>query len=404
MAGCACGSGHFGKMYHITDFECTHDEHDVEVFTSPQQCLPVEDTDDSAEQCRQTIQGRSYLMQVRTEAQKFSTVRSDWIGHNGDVFREELDCTEPDSIWTCKQLIGNVLQNFKLTRKFVQMNRNQIIENRSEHDTHFDISSAVRTKQWWLEYCFGSIRPVHDNDLTMLRPNRTGDNLSQQSSGSWNQSSDSDDSDDEDELDKDFYDFDKVNYDYEKVKLGELILWSSNLCPQPNSPTAQSFAGRENNAYAAGHFPQVSFLAELEQTEVINVLRFCRSWLRHEGYRPRLGLWLHSLLALLDPIQTSDVYHELRLLFTRCNQVRIQCLVEASGFKSKMMKHNGRLECRTKAIGGGIDGQCKVCGRLIEIRKQHSTLCLVMVIIVHFFGQKDLIDLLDSDNSETNEH
>lgn len=402
------------SMYHITDFDSnvnTDDDED-QLFISPKQCLPVEDCDDY-EQCKFTYDSRLYLKQVRFEANRYKIIHSDIANIKtfkedcasmlceNEEFKEDFDLNEPDSIWTCKQLISGVLQNFKRTRKFVELYRRQIFENRSDNDMHFDISSAVRTKQWWFEYCFGSI-PVRDNNMTMLRCSGVnGDALH-----SHIFSDEEDDDDDDDDAEDDYWDYDKVDFDYEKVKRGELILWSLSLCSQ-NDAKGQSIANRDNNAYAAGHLPQVSFLAELEQTEVVNVLRFCRTWIRHDGYRPRLGLWLYGLLALLDPVQTADVYHELRLLFTRCNQVRIQSVLEANGFINKMVKQNIKLAlsgCRKISNPNNTPTvQCKPCDRVIQLRKQHSTLCLVMVIIVHFFGQKDLIDLVDSDNSETHD-
>ncbi|KAJ6217606.1 hypothetical protein RDWZM_008763 [Blomia tropicalis] len=188
------------------------------------------------------------------------------------------------------------------------------------------------------------------------------------------------------------------HFDISNIALGESILISLHLCPnkQPNQCGP-------NNAYANGHQPQIAFLCELDQIEVIRVLRFFRIWLRRDGYRPQLGLWLYGLLSLLDPIQTGDVFHELRILFVACNHARMRTLLEVATLDverdkcdSSILKPSSCISLTSSsslANGNHVgSSKCVPCERIRFHYKQHSTLCLIMLIIGHFFAQRDLLE------------
>lgn len=110
---------------------------------------------------------------------------------------------------------------------------------------------------------------------------------------------------DEDDDENDFVNEDeKLDFAWDKIALGESIIAPLHLCLSREKAV---FA----NAYANGHQPQISFLCELDQTEIVRILRFFRIWLRHDGYRLQIGLWLFRFLALLDTLQPREVYYEL---------------------------------------------------------------------------------------------
>ena len=379
-------------MYHITDFETaveSEKEDDSLVVPPQQQCLPVDDYDDLA-QSTLTIKERSYLKQVRIEAAHFKVIRS--TNQIPQLYTEscveEANLGMSHSIWNSETLISDTIRHFKYIRKVIQLQRKHLSEARSDNQVHFDIARAVRTRQWWFEYCFGSSRSRTENlweeDLTLSKD-----------VDKWQNADDVDDEEEEEEEDDDddnshhVNEDEKLDFDYVKMALGESILCSLTLCSsKENGHTA-------GNAYATGHQPQISFLCELDQAEVIKVLRFFQIWLRRDGYRPQLGLWLYGLLSLLDLVQTGHVYHELRVLFLSCNQARMRTLLDISSLKTERDSNSGKLIASTcesvKSSGPNFTGNCVTCERMRHFRKQYSTLCLIMLVIGHFFGQRDLL-------------
>lgn len=390
-----CSQGVPCPMYHITDFEAPFEsekEDDPLLEHPQQQCLPVDDCDDS-DQSLLTVDGRRYLLQVRVEAAQYRLIRT--IANTptqvssppAGLKSESSFVTMSHPIWNSKAFIASVLQKFKYTRKLSKLHRKQVSEARTDIELHFDIGRAVRTRQWWLEYCFGSPRSRQDTAPW-------GDEC--KDSDTWRDPDDDEEDEDDEDDDDDFgSESEKLDFDRAKIALGESMLASLHLCP-----AAKENPGLVGNAYSNGHQPQISFLCELDQTEVIRVLRFFRIWLRRDGYRPQLGVWLFGLLSLLDPVQTGDVYNELRVLFVSCNQARMRTLLDASALDVKAEKSRGG---ESKLVPSTCNSQCPSatgskcvpCERVTTLRKQHSTLCLVMLIIGHFFGQKDLIGALD---------
>lgn len=383
-------------MYHITDFEVAFEaekEDDLLLDTPQQQCLPVDDKDDY-ENAHLTADGRRYLRQVRHESSQYRVMRASGqlIPNCGDAAKNsESKRLSPNGIafiafqpmWNSKSLIDSVLHNFKYTRKLVQLHRNQV--SQAHKGAQFDIARAVRTRSWWLEYLFGS--PVSKGGSGMLWKDESA-------KGGWQGGGDDDEDEEEeeDEEDEDGNEDEKLDFAWDKIALGESILASLHLCP-PKEKSSTS------NAYATGHQPQISFLCELEQPEIVRILRFLRIWLRRDGYRPQLGVWLFSFLALLDTLQPGDVYFELRLLFHACNYARMRTLVRVSG--TKVMRDKSRvhlLPSECESVSSVTIKSCAICDEMHQLRKQHSSLCLVMLIIGNFFQQKDLIGGLECAN------
>lgn len=386
-------------MYHITDFEVAFEsdkEEDSLLEHPQQQCLPVEDSDD-LEQSVLTIDGRRYLRQVRLEAANYPVFRTltDIPGKTALTLEMNGDKTVSKQgshfhpLWNSKALLVGVLHNVKYTRKLIKHHRNQVTQARTDFEVHFDLSRAVRTRQWWLEYCFGSPRSRHDS-LWDDESTHFKDSLD----AGQDVEDEEEDEDDDDDDDVVVSEEDKLDFAWDKLALGESMLASLHLClVKEKSPPI-------GNAYANGHQPQISFLCELDQTEVVRVLRFFRIWLRRDGYRPQLGLWLFALLTLLDSVQTGGVYHELRVLFASCNLARMQTLMMVSSIKVEKDKCQAKLvpsSCISVSPVSSSSGKCSTCEQVRHLRKQHSTLCLVMLLIGHFFGQKDLIGALECD-------
>lgn len=397
-------------MYHITDFEAAFEsekEDDPLVEHPQQQRLPVEDNDDVA-QCTQTVHGRRYLRHVRHEAAKYRVIRD--VNQSGVPPRNSSQLPESNStkqtstwshpIWNSKTLVSDTIRNFKYSRKLVRMQRKQVSEKRADFGLkYFDMARAVRTRQWWLEYCFGSPRSRAENpweeDCNFLKDFDANN-------GDEDEEEEEDEDDDEEEYANEK---EKLDFDTTKVAIGESVLGSLQLC------ASQATATGMGSAYVNGHQPQISFLCELDQTEVIRVLRFFRIWLRRDGYRPQLGLWLYGLLSLLDPVQTGDVYHELRLLFSSCNHARMQTLMDASAIKTERDKNTDGLvasTCNALSRGGTASvtsSKCVGCERVRHLHKQHSTLCLIMLVIGHYFAQRDLISALQyGPNGQEKQH
>jgi len=388
-------------MYHITDFEAPFEsekEDEDPLLDHPQQqCLPVDDFDDSG-QSPLTVDGRRYLKQVRVQATQYRLIRTSAHIPAADTRTvKQVDSPSPamsHPFWNSKTLIASILHKFKYARKLNKMHRKHVSEARTGIELHFDIGRAVRTRQWWLEYCFGSAHsrngPTHwDGDT-------------KDSDQAWHdlKEGEEEDEEDEDDDDDDNEEFvsqnDKLDFDRTKVALGESLLASLTLC----ITTKENMSPLSNtHVYANGHQPQISFLCELDQTEVVRVLRFFRIWLHRDGYRPQLGVWMFGLLSLLDSVQTGDVYHELRLLFVTCNQARMRTLLEASALKTERDKPvDGKLVLSTcNTLSASVTGsKCAACERVSHLHKRHATLCLVMLIIGYYFGQKDLIGALES--------
>lgn len=391
-------------MYHITDFEGAFEadkEEDSLLDHPQQQCLPVDDEDDY-EHAHLTCDGRRYLRQVRLESSQYHLMRASTKIPSCGLPKSPAVKHLPASLtfggfqpmWNSKALISSVLHNFKYTRKLIQLHRNQVSEVRKDMGVHFDISRAVRTRQWWLEYCFGSPRSKGD----ILWDDESANAKSAESS--WHNAENEDDAEDEDDDEDDFAnENEKLDFAWDKMALGESMLASLRLCPAKSKATF-------SNAYANGHQPQISFLCELEQTEIVRILRFFRIWLRRDGYRPQLGIWLFGFLALLDTLQTGDVYYELRVLFHYCNYARMRTLLSVSAIKVEKDQsciHLVPSECSCKQFKPSSNlsssTKCSICEELHQLRKQHSSLCLVMFIIGNFFGQKDLIGALECELS-----
>ncbi|KAH7642551.1 hypothetical protein HUG17_5596 [Dermatophagoides farinae] len=216
-----------------------------------------------------------------------------------------------------------------------------------------------------------------------------------------------------------------IDMDLKQIEFIENILWSTTTMNIDNGDYLDSSIiqrhhhhqqqQHENNmdAYTNGHWPQITFLAELDQMEIIKVLH---------------------------RIQTANVYYELRLLFQTCNRQRIKILLLAANRlknyyycccgenpdhnhhhhpppqQQQQQQQNGRRKTmiyrqqqkiqneksrrqqksqnnnnNNNNFSSTFHQQQKI---IHPLKDQYCAHCLIMIIIIHFFGQKDLLDSL----------
>lgn len=112
--------------------------------------------------------------------------------------------------------------------------------------------------------------------------------------------------------------------------------------------------------------PKIGLIAELSEKELLKLLSFHCEWLNEDGDSLIVErcLWIYSLLAALNTIQLADTYSLLRQLSRQCSQIRY------------------RIQ---SVLGNDIsDDECSM--------KKISSLSLIIVLIGHYFKQKDLLD------------
>lgn len=95
-------------------------------------------------------------------------------------------------------------------------------------------------------------------------------------------------------------------------------------------------------------------VARLGCANLIRLLRCQQEWIHDHGYHDANALWIYAILAAIDVIQPGDVFSTLRQLSRTCSQIR-----------HRMQNHRPDLL---------------------------PSLNLIVLIIGHFFGQKDLLD------------
>lgn len=121
----------------------------------------------------------------------------------------------------------------------------------------------------------------------------------------------------------------------------------------------------QNNIYKT-KVPKIGLIAGLTENEILKLLSFHCEWLVEDGdlLIVERCLWIYSLLAGLNCIQIADTYSLLRQLSRQCSQIRY------------------RIQ---SAMGKNIsDDQCSM--------NKISSLSLIIILIGHYFKQKDLLD------------
>ena len=114
--------------------------------------------------------------------------------------------------------------------------------------------------------------------------------------------------------------------------------------------------------------PRLSLMNQLSQNQIYLLLKYQSEWILEE-YTPNNGLWIYSLLASLDTTQTGEVYSLLRVISRLCSRIRHKLV---TNFEKQQFIND--------------DKDSKSYSQKI------TSLILIIAIIGHFFGQKDLID------------
>lgn len=113
------------------------------------------------------------------------------------------------------------------------------------------------------------------------------------------------------------------------------------------------------NVYST-NIPRISILSQLEQNQIYKLLRYHLEWIQNvEKFTVGNGLWIYALLASLYSILPGDIYSLLRDISRQCSRIR----------------HHLELNINHK-----------------DSYQLLSSLNIIIMLIGHYFGQKDLLD------------
>lgn len=151
-------------------------------------------------------------------------------------------------------------------------------------------------------------------------------------------------------------------YNDQTIDLKRSKKWWRDFCLAPKEENGNNTSMRRYQpqlSYST-NLPRLTFLSQLEQTQVHLLLKYHCQWIEEE-FTVGNGLWIYSLLSALDTTQTGDVYSLLREICRLSSRIR------------------HRIEIN-------FDTENR------EQIQQISSLNLIIVLIGHYFGQKDLLD------------
>ncbi|KAH9415136.1 hypothetical protein DERP_006225 [Dermatophagoides pteronyssinus] len=187
------------------------------------------------------------------------------------------------------------------------------------------------------------------------------------------------------------------------------------------------FGESEQTIFSRFYLKQITFLAELDQLEIVKVLHdgliiiiviiimMINNEQQQQQRNPsNIGHWLYCLLTLLDPIQIDNVYYELRLLFQTLNRQRKKILFitmerirnnrKNSSNHQQVMDNGHEAQQQQQQQPKNDDNRKQWWPKQQQqqqqqqiyrpLKDQYCNICLIMMIIIHFFGQKDLLDSL----------
>ena len=147
------------------------------------------------------------------------------------------------------------------------------------------------------------------------------------------------------------------------IDLNRSKQWWQDFCLNPKEETANDKPSQYQPQLSYNtNLPRLSLLSQLEQSQLIHLLKYHCQWIEEE-FTIGNGLWIYSLLAALDSTQTGDVYSLLRGICRLCSRIRHR-------------------------IAANVDSEYGQCEQLQQI----SSLNMIITLIGHFFGQKDLVD------------
>lgn len=246
-----------------------------------------------------------------------------------------------------------VLKNFEYVYKLVVKNRELIREARSTNlCAHFDITKVTRSEEWWLEYIYGELDNAQD-ELTITSCAGL-------------------------ERDKD-------HVTDEDITQVETFLWSTVICHDDTRFEDENTKPLWSRCLQSegGQSPQISFLAELCESEVISVMQLCCAWIQNRGLTNRAGQWIYCLLALLKHKQHEQHEQEnkdrackaLAELVNDLNRLRLSLLMgPVKALKNQFQdKHQTKKDATKK--------KCEQCAQIEQFRVQFTLLYLILFIV-----------------------
>lgn len=261
-----------------------------------------------------------------------------------------------------KAVQRQILKNFEYVHKLVLKNRELIREARSSNPcAHFDITQAVRCSEWWLEYMYGELDNAQDESQLPTTTERM-------TSTSWGPMA-------------------GTSATEEDITQVETFLWSTVIChdgTQFEDNDDEDIGGGpqwRHPQHEGGQSPQISFLAELCESEVIRVMQLCRGWVQRRGLTNRAGQWIYCLLALLKhedggPRDNGKTCQALTELVNDFNRLRLSLLMGPT--KALKDKFQGTHPAKTDAA----KKKCELCHQIQELRAQFTLLYLILLIVL----------------------
>lgn len=136
--------------------------------------------------------------------------------------------------------------------------------------------------------------------------------------------------------------------------------WWKEYCLNKSEECKVNLPNYECRNEYSTNLPRIAVISQLDQAEICRLLRYHLEWIEEGEYANENGIWIYSLLAGLDTVQSGDTYSLLRQISRRCSHIRHE------------------LELKSNQEVGSF--------------QILSSLNVIIALIGKVFGQKDLLD------------